>query len=88
MSSKIEFETPKGLDLGETAKDGESVELMATFKLKNGKLCLTKIEDVPMKGYDKEGKDEPEPEDKGEDFTERYETAMAGEQPMMQDGAT
>lgn len=59
---RVEFTPPKEFHLPETAmKDGE-FELVCGFHVKpDGKLCLVKLGDHKMPGYDgEEGKDESE----------------------------
>lgn len=59
---KVEFKLPAGFQIPEGKKAGDDFESMAMFEIKeNGEVCLAKIGDVPMPGYDDaEEKSEPD----------------------------
>lgn len=51
--NKVEFKLPAGFSIPEGKGAGDDFESMATFDIKeNGDVCLAKIGDVPMPGYD------------------------------------
>lgn len=61
MKSKlVEFAIPEGFTLPEGAEPGEDFDLVCSLRVKaGGTLCLTKLGDVEMPGYnDKEPKTE------------------------------
>lgn len=49
---RVEFKAPKGV-VPDDIKPGDSFDLVSTYRLKdNGEICLTKIGDAEMPGYD------------------------------------
>ena len=57
QSEKVEFTPPQSFQPPEGSNDGE-FDVVCTFRTKGGKICMTKLGDVDMPGYD--DKDEPQ----------------------------
>ncbi len=81
--SKVTFTAPKEYTVPEGITEGDTFDVAATMKLEeSGKLCLVKIDDIPMPGY----KDEAAKGEKAQgadmagaeaDLAARYQSAMA-----------
>lgn len=70
---RVEFTPPEGLATPEGRNDGDTFEMMATFKIKKGgRLCLVAIGEHKMPGYDSN-----EPRDEGGEVASKYHNAMA-----------
>jgi hypothetical protein len=63
----LEFDPPKGMDL-EGHKDGDMIEMVGTFEVRSGKLCLKKVDGMDIDGDGKE--EEGEDEEKSSSFTD------------------
>lgn len=81
--SKVTFSAPKEYTVPEGITEGDTFDVAATMKMESGgKLCLVKIDDIPMPGYEEEaekgrkaqGSDMAAEE---ADFGARYQSAMA-----------
>jgi hypothetical protein len=77
------FTPPKDFVAPEGIADGDTFEVSATLKKDGDKLCLVKIDDVPMPGYEeKAAKGEKANEGAASaaveaDFAQRYASAMS-----------
>jgi len=60
QSRRVEFKPPEGFSPPENVEPGKDFDLVCSFQVKpTGELCLTKLGDHAMPGYDgKEGHDE------------------------------
>lgn len=47
----VEFQPPSTFRIPENVKPGEEFDLVCSFKVKDGKLCLTKLGDTDMPKY-------------------------------------
>lgn len=56
----LDFPMPSGLELPKGTEEGSQVDMLASFKVHEGKLCLVAVEGIPIAG---EGKPQPEPEE-------------------------
>lgn len=79
MKSKpVEFASPEGFTLPEGAEPGEDFDVVCSIRVKNnGTLCLVKLGDAEMPGYE-----DKEDEDDGEEARPKYGQArqmMTGE---------
>lgn len=81
MAKTIEFVIPDGYQVPEGTDEGDTFEASATFRLKNGKMCLESIDGVAMPGYENE-KGEKARAPSAESFADDYAAAMGGGQPM------
>lgn len=71
---RVEFTPPEGLATPEGKADGDTFEMMATFKIKKGgRVCLIAMGDFKMPGYD-----DQEPRDEGREVAGNYRKAMNG----------
>lgn len=83
MSNKVTFTAPKEYTVPEGITEGDTFDVAATMKLESGgKLCLVKVDDIPMPGYEEEadkGRKAQGSEEAGEsaDLASRYQSAMA-----------
>lgn len=86
--SKVTFTGPKEYTVPEGIMEGDTFDVAATMKLEpSGKLCLVKIDDIPMPGYEEEaekgrkaqGADMASAE---ADLAARYQSAMAQAEGM------
>jgi hypothetical protein len=84
---KITFKIPDGYAPPEGLKEGAEFDAAATFKMEpGGKLCLVKVDDVPLKGYEDEHEEGRRANegiaDEGAGLAQRY---AAAQQAMMAD---
>lgn len=53
--SKVTFTPPKEYTVPEGIEEGDTFDVAATMKMESGgKLCLVKVDDIPMPGYEEE----------------------------------
>jgi len=57
---KVSFTPPKGFVMPEGAEPGQEIDLVCSFRLENGRLCLTKLGDTPMPGCGDDRGDRPD----------------------------
>lgn len=71
MFKRVEFKPPEGLAIPEGKSDGDTFEMMATFKVKGNRLCLVAMGDHKMAGYEMM-------RDEGGEVASNYRKAMNG----------
>jgi hypothetical protein len=60
-NSEVEFPVPKGYTPPTDAEDGKEFTVLASFQMKDdGKMCLTKIENIPVGEEESEDEEGPE----------------------------
>lgn len=55
MDSKVEFTPPQDFSIPEGTEDGDTFDVVCTFKLNGSKICMTMLGDADMPGYDNNG---------------------------------
>ena len=85
-SKRVEFIPPKDFAFPENADPDKDIDVVCSFRVKDGKLCMTKLGDTPMPGYDgKEEDDEHEEEPKHKpsygDYSQGLMSGMGNPQP-------
>lgn len=53
---EVEFEPPASFRLPENVKPGEEFDVVCSFKVRDGKLCMTKLGDAEMPYGEEKGK--------------------------------
>lgn len=86
--STPKFDIPEGFTPPEGTAEGDTFDVGATIKMESGgKLCLVKIDGVPLPGYEEQAaKGEKAKEGASSaavqaDFASRYQSAMSGPMP-------
>ena len=78
---RVEFPIPKGFTLPEGTGRGDEFDAVCTFRVKeNGDICLTRLGDTTMPGYEKDKGHKPT-------YSGIVEQMQAAREPMMEEGA-
>lgn len=80
-AKKTYIPMPKGLQLPENAKEGDTVDLMCECRIEGDKLCVLGVEGSPTDPDEgSEGDENATPSDtgSGSKFADAYQSAMAG----------
>jgi|SRR6516164_3010021 hypothetical protein len=79
--AKVDFPVPEGFTIPESARenDGE-FDVVCTMRLEGDKLCITKLGDTPMPGYD----DHDESKEQAKPTYDNMAASMAADAPPPQ----